>query len=324
MAVIFKSILSQEMNDYLELLCSAKRDTESYVSTFRSLDEYLVKAKIIKKALPEKLLMDWLSTLSIAETTRNYEIGRIRKFARYLTALGIPACEPDFSRASSTYKAYTFTDKEFSRIIAVADNCKVSYTKAESAFVFPVLLRVLYGCGLRVGEALALQWKDVDLDNGVITIKQAKNNKQRRVPVSDSMKNLLDQYRKRRFTDCDDAVYLFVNSEKTGKPYDVQTFGYWFSKVLEKAGVDNQRKEPFERCISTHTLRHYFTFKSFQKAVSEGRTLEETAPYLSAYLGHETFFGTEKYLTTDYTMYTDSQEKVSNAIQSVFPEVSFE
>ena len=105
MAVIFKSILSQEMNDYLELLCSAKRDTESYVSTFRSLDEYLVKAKITKKALPEKLLMDWLSTLSIAETTRNYEIGRIRKFARYLTALGIPACEPDFFRASSTYKA---------------------------------------------------------------------------------------------------------------------------------------------------------------------------------------------------------------------------
>ncbi len=324
MSITFNSILSQEMNDYLNLLHSAKRDTNSYVSTFKSLDNYLVKVKVTEKALSEELLLNWFSTLSIAETTRNYEIARMRKFTRYLNALNIPAFELDFFRAKSTFKAYTFTDEEFARIITVADSGKASYTNTESAFVFPLLLRVLYGCGLRVGEALALQWKDVDLYNGILTIKKAKNNKQRRIPVSNSLKSLLAQYYKRRFTGSDDSMFLFVNSEKTGKPYDSQTFGYWFSKVLEKAGIDNPRKTPFERCISTNTLRHYFTFLSFQKAVAEGRALEETAPYLSAYLGHETFFGTEKYLTTDYTMYTDSQERVSKAIQSVFPEVYFE
>ena len=59
-------------------------------------------------------------------------------------------------------------------------------------------------------------------------------------------------------------------------------------------------------------------------AESEGRSLEEIMPYLSAYLGHESFFGTEKYLTTDYTVYTDSQERVARAIESLFPEVRFQ
>lgn len=321
---IFKSILSEEMTAFLELFRSAGRDTKSYVSTFRSLDSYLVKVCVSEKALTESLLTEWLRTLSVVDTTRNYEIARVRKFIRYLVAIDIPAYEPDYCRTSSEYKAYTFSEDEFSRIVAVADSGMVSYTDAESSVVFPVLLRVLYGSGLRVGEALSLRWEDIDTDNGILSIRKAKNNRQRRVPVSSSLNNFLVRYRRQRFLDGDKTEYLFVNREKTGKPYSIQTFGYWFSKVLGKAGIENRRETPFKRCISTHTLRHYFTFKSFQKAVTEGRSLEETAPYLSAYLGHESFYGTERYITTDYTMYTDSQEKVASSIQSLFPEVTFE
>ncbi|NLN40337.1 MAG: tyrosine-type recombinase/integrase [Smithella sp.] len=324
MDILFKSVLSQEMYEYLDLLRSAKKDTESYVSTFRSLDEYMVKSKVNEKSLTDGLVREWLKTLSTAETTKNCIIARIRVFSRYLTALSIPACEPDFCRASSAHVTYTFTDEEFASIITVADNFKASYTKTETAHIFPILLRVLYGCGLRVGEALALRWENIDSDAGIITILEAKNNRQRRVPISDSLTDLLQQYRDRRFPDGNGSDFLFANFENAGKPYLTVTFWYWFGKVIEKAGIRNKRNEPFERCISPHTLRHYFTFKSFQKAVAEGRVLEECAPYLSAYLGHESFYGTEKYLTSDYTMYTDSQERTAKAIQFVFPEVVFE
>jgi integrase len=94
--------------------------------------------------------------------------------------------------------------------------------------------------------------------------------------------------------------------------------------VLFYVNISNERKQYFERCISIHTLRHYFTFKSFLKSEAEGRSIDETAPVLSAYLGHETFHSTERYLTCDYTLYTDSQEKVYAVIESLFPEVSFE
>ena len=53
--------------------------------------------------------------------------------------------------------------------------------------VMPVLMRMLYGCGLRVSEALNLTVKDVDLENGILYIRHAKNDKERLVPMSASL-----------------------------------------------------------------------------------------------------------------------------------------
>lgn len=321
---IFKSTLSTEMHEYVDLLKDAGKYVKCYIGTFRSLDKYMLETHVSEKALTKKLIYDWLKTLSIAETTRKYTIGRIRRFSRYLAALGIPAYEPDFCRVSSNYVAYTFTDEEFDSIIDAADYYKGNILESETAYMFPILLRILYSCGLRVGEALALCWKDIDLDSGIVAVRKAKNNKQRHVPINNSLAFLLRQYHNRRFIDCDDEEFLFGNKNNAGKPYLSWTFRYWFLKILEQANISNQRSVPHEKCISPHTLRHFFTFKSFQNLVSEGYQLEEIAPYLSTYLGHESFCGTEKYLSTDYMLYSDSQYRVSNIIKSVLPEVTFE
>ena len=57
MEIIFKGSLSHEMYEYLDLLRAGKRDTESYISTFRSLDDYMVKSKI-KKNLWMRILWE--------------------------------------------------------------------------------------------------------------------------------------------------------------------------------------------------------------------------------------------------------------------------
>jgi integrase len=104
----------------------------------------------------------------------------------------------------------------------------------------------------------------------------------------------------------------------------VNTFCIWFSGVLDAAGIPNTRSTKYERIISPHCLRHYFTFKSFLKSEAEGRPLEQTAPYLSTYLGHNNLYGTEKYLSTDYTLYEGSHERMNKSIGGLFPEVQFE
>ena len=63
MGFILKSILSAEMYEYLEILNGAERDTESYVSTFKSLDEYLLSIGLIEKALPAVLIFLMLNYL---------------------------------------------------------------------------------------------------------------------------------------------------------------------------------------------------------------------------------------------------------------------
>lgn len=319
-----KSVLASEMYEYLDLLIGADKDTESYISTFKSLDAYFVTECVTKKELTEALIQEWLKVAAYSGRTRNAHIARVRKFSRYLSALNIPAYEPELGRAPSTYLAHTFTDEEFDAIIAAADDFSVNAVESETSYKFPIMFRILYACGLRVGEALDLKWEDINFEDGTITIRKAKNNKQRRLPVKNSLMVLLGQYRERRFPDSDGSEFLFGNVNKNGQPYIQSTFRYWFTRVLKRANISNERTAHFERVICPHTLRHYFTFKSFLNAEAAGLSLEEIMPYLSAYLGHESFHGTEKYLTTDYTMYTDSRERVARIIEPLFPEVNFE
>lgn len=52
----------------------------------------------------------------------------------------------------------------------------------------PVIFRILYCCGLRVSEVCNLQFRNVNLDAGLLTIRDPKNDCDRYIPFSDSVK----------------------------------------------------------------------------------------------------------------------------------------
>ncbi len=325
MAFIYQSTLADEFKDFLKMIGNAGQQTRGYATTFKSLDIFLTDNGHKEKKLPEQLVMAWIDSLTCKPRTKNSGITHIRIFSRYLMALGIPAFEPDYIKTHSDFVPYIFTDEEFRRIILAADNFLGNKRYGiKSSYVFPLLLRVLYGCGLRLGEALSLRWADVNLETGVLHIKHAKNDKERNVPMDPSLTALLSSYKKRQFSGNSDAVYLFESDQIPGRPFLGWTFRNWFLTIIEQAGISNDRYEKYERGISPHTLRHYFVYKSFLQSEEKGRTLEQYAPYLSAYLGHRSLLETEKYLATDYTLYRDSQKRLESAVNHVFPEVDFE
>ena len=67
---------------------------------------------------------------------------------------------------------------------------------------YATLIGLLAATGLRPGEALALDTADVDLDAGLLTIRQSKFGKSRVVPVDDSTREALGQYLTRRTALC--------------------------------------------------------------------------------------------------------------------------
>jgi integrase len=210
------------------------------------------------------------------------------------------------------------------RIFTLADNYEGSHRFTRQAFTFPILLRILYGCGLRVGEVCSLQWKDVDLEQGVITILNAKNQKQRFVPMDSSLTKILKDYSEmvQREKICTD--YLFESRFNLGKPVRVSSFFQWFIKILRKAGVEYSKSDPNERGPCPHCLRHTFAMKSFLKSENEGRRFEDTAPFLAAYLGHDGPKYTEAYLSSNHSLYTKSHQRINTAIGNLFPEVCFD
>ena len=321
----YGNVLAGEMVAFLQLLENAGQGVYGYRIAFKSLDAYMLKNNVREKALTEELLSGWLGSLRCQATTKNKRIGSIRQFARYLAALEIPACEYDFLPAQSDYLAYTFTDEEFSAIIEAADSFAVYKNEMTSSTrIFPMALRILYACGLRIGELLELKWEDIDFERNLLIIRRAKNHKQRMVPMSASLAETLKLYCARRREEFPESQFLFESEFRKGKPFLNWTFRQWFLRILEVAGINPQRSRPHERGICPHTLRHYFAYKSFLQMENQGKSLEDAAPFLSAYLGHESLLGTERYLSTDYAVYERSHERMDANIGPLFPEVTFE
>src|SRR5665811_2444852 len=90
-------------------------------------------------------------------------------------------------KLSKFFTPYIFTHDEISRIIEASDNLKICAHSPNYHQIYPVLIRMLYGCGLRVSEALTLKVTDVNLNDGILTVTKAKFNKSRLVPMSPSL-----------------------------------------------------------------------------------------------------------------------------------------
>ena len=116
--------------------------------------------------------------------------GIARQFALFLRWKGIEAWvlpERSQPRQSSSFTPRIVTAEEMARVIACADARPASRCGPQTQPVYAMLVRLLWCCGLRIGEALSLRVGDVDLAQAVITVRKAKHNRTRLVPMSQSL-----------------------------------------------------------------------------------------------------------------------------------------
>lgn len=116
--------------------------------------------------------------------------GIVRQFALFLRWKGIEASVlPDRfrPRQSSAFIPRIITADEMARIMACADARPASRCGPQTQPVYAMVVRLLWCCGLRIGEALSLRIGDVDLADAVITVHKAKHNRTRLVPMSESL-----------------------------------------------------------------------------------------------------------------------------------------
>lgn len=206
------------------------------------------------------------------------------------------------------------------RIIYASDNLIYSLKRlgSDTPIMFPVLVRLLYTCGLRLNEALCLRECDIDFVEGVLTINKANRNRQRLVPMNPSMTEILSAYCKRIGITQITEAFVFSNN---GKAYSVSWPQRWFSVILNKAGIHYHRKTTHERAPCLHCLRHTFVFQSFKQSERNVNSLNEHVPILSTYLGHANIMETDRYLRFSYELYSKAHKSISDYTEGVFPEV---
>ena len=129
--------------------------------------------------------------------TRECRASAARCFGKYLAVRGEDAYV--LPPGNSSIGKYYFvprllTEEEVGRLLDAADSMAFNPQTPLRHVVVPMMMRVTYCCGLRISEATRLLVSDVDLGDGVISIWNTKFNKDRRVPMSESLTQRCNEY----------------------------------------------------------------------------------------------------------------------------------
>lgn len=241
----------------------------------------------------------------------------IRQFGLFMKLQGIDTfiLPRELIKTPKDFIPYIFTKDEIESILYHADRIGPNKNKfINTPFVYPTIFRVLYGCGLRVGEALSLLNNDVDLDNGVITIHNGKTNVSRLVPISDSLREYLIYYNNR--VQRGNNIYFFPALR--GERYSDVTVRNTFRKLLKKAEIMPLPSGFYPR---VHDLRHTFCVHSLEQMVTNGMDPYCSLPTLSTYVGHKGIESTEYYLRLTKQYFLDVLKYGEEDANMIFPEV---
>lgn len=285
----------------------------------KRFSKFTLNYTIKNHALTKELVDAWIAKKPTElDVTREKRINNIRQFAKYLTDLGydayIPFCKTKINR--NLYTPYIFTKEELSSFFTVCDAIKPHPLSNRHLFL-PAIYRLLYGCGLRISEALALKVRDVDLKTGIVIIHEAKSSKDRLTPMSSSLLHYFNGYSSKIHGASTPGDYFFIKKDKsTIAPGTVYKS---FRKLLWQSGISHGGKGRGPRM---HDFRHTFAVNSLNKMVREGTDLYCALPVLSTYLGHASIAATEKYLTLTEEAYPGLLDAVDRLCSYVFPEVT--
>ena len=163
------------------------------------------------------------------------------------------------------------------------------------ALTFRTLILLLYGAGLRLGEALALTVKDVDLAAGTLVVRNTKFFKTRLLPIGPKLAAALGHYAERRLAliDQSPSANAFLRRRR-GIAISRATAERYFTIIRSRLGLARRDGAYFQPRL--HDLRHTFAVHRLVAWYRQGADVQRQLPKLSTYLGHISLVETQHYL----------------------------
>jgi len=224
----------------------------------------------------------------VQRATRAARLSMVRRFAAWLSVFDPRTQVPPPGLLDACHRRsipYIYTDQEIESLMAEA--ARLPSPKGLRAQTQVTLIGLLAATGLRSGEALALDARDVDLQNGILSIRQTKFGKSRFVPLDETTRVALahyagrrDEVLRRRRTDA------FLVSERGTRLQHCttrRTFAKLSCAIGLRTPVGNRR---IGRGPRLHDLRHTFATRRLIEWYRAGLDVERELPKLATYLGH--------------------------------------
>lgn len=208
---------------------------------------------------------------------------------RYTPRSPLPTNVP---RCPQAFVPYIYSEEEIKRLLAAAasrERCNLSSLTCRT------LLLVLYGTGLRIGEALGLDLADVDLESALLRIRETKFYKTRIVPVGADLTRVLRDYLLERSKGAPipaDGPFLLTRQGKRPSRAGAEEAFKQLRRQAKVSRIDGSRYQP-----RLHDMRHTYAVTRLVRWYREGADVQRLLPQLATYLGHMHISGTQRYLT---------------------------
>jgi len=246
-----------------------------------------------------RLALEWAQQ---AQTVQPAEWARrlcfVRGFARYRSATdGRTEIPPSalLPHRSTRARPHIYTEHEVQRLLDAALQLPTTWPSTPlRPWVFHCLLGLLSVTGLRISETLDLKLDDVDLEQGVLTIRAAKLGRWRLVPIHASTVAVLADYLRRREQFLGRTASRLVFISNRGTRLDIGRVHRAFYTLSRQTGLraHGARNGPW-----LHDFRHRFAVMTLVRWYQSGDDPARKLSVLSTYLGHVYVAGTYWYLS---------------------------
>ncbi|HEU5413494.1 MAG TPA: tyrosine-type recombinase/integrase [Candidatus Angelobacter sp.] len=282
--------LRQAVDDYLTLRRGLGFKLQAEGVRLLDFVSFLKKKKVTH--ITTRVALEWAQQAGGRQGPR-IRLRMVRIFAKYLAAFDVRTEVPPENLLPvkrMRRRPYIYSDKEVRRLLEAAWSCENDRPRGTYYCLFGLLIV----SGMRIGEALRLQVKDVDLQNGILTVRDTKFSQSRLVPLHSSTVDELKKYKKQRdkLLGEQSSPHFFITP--TGTPLYHQRVYCAFRLLLVQVGLWHGTAGGGPRL---HDFRHRFAVRTLIDWYRSGGNVECRLPSLSTYLGHVSVDSTYWYLT---------------------------
>ena len=279
------------------------KDDEQYLKSFAKYAEEKDEQHIIAQTA-----VTWagLSQSIPQRSTRLKAIIRFAQFCRVEDCCHELPSSYAFHSCRNRPVPYIYTDHEISLLMSQA--LKLKPINSFRSLMYNTLIGLLATTGLRISEALALEFKDVHKDG--LMIRETKFRKDRLIPLHDSTSEALNNYIVKRQQLCTQDNHLFVSLNLN--PLCRQSVYSTFHQLLDETGIKKRSNQARPRLID---FRHTFATRVLINCSCSRDRVGQNILALKTYLGHVHVGSTYWYLESTPHLMTDIANQCQEFIE---------
>jgi len=219
----------------------------------------------------------------------------VRRFAEYRRQFDSDTQIPQSGLLGRTTRRLTphiYSAEEIERLLAATKELKS--TNGLRGATYKAFFGLIAATGLRLSEAINLKRCDVDLANGILTLRHTKYAKTRLVPLHPSTTQALGRYLCCRDQKIHAPANDFFFLSARGAALDSRTVEYTFGRLRKRLGWIGRGSYSFPRIMD---MRHSFICRRLVSWYKEGVNVDNAILALATYVGHTEVTATYWYIT---------------------------